>query len=598
MPIDVAHDKPGNAASPRLTAVWAEPDADILDVRLLTGRADEDQPEVDRLIESAFNCRRVSLALDRRGRGHACSIWTRQQGRTRTTTRLFHGLTDEFREDGCPGFLLTDAAFTRDLAAGEAEGGRMTALWNISTEYESKIVHAVSPSEQLERGLALAGSGFRPAAMSVAAHRGDSAPTASISLWIRPLISEDAKDRLAKRQANAAVALLRLNRSRSVWPLLAHRPDPRVRSYLIHRLSLLDADPDRLLGRLGLEADISIRRALILALGEFDERQLPAVDRRRLVPHLLEIYARDPDPGIHGSAFWLLRRWGQAAALAGIDRDGSLRRVERDRRWFINGQGQTFSVIGAPGEVVVGSPPYEEGREQGPEGEVETQRRVRIDQDFAIMNRPVTVAEFLRFRGDFAYRSSYSPEPDCPINNISWYDAAAYCNWLSEQEGIPVEHWYYQPNERGEYAEGMRIVHGGPVRTGYRLPTEAEWEFACRAGATTSRFFGELPELDTAYAWCVRNSLAQGFCRAGTVKPNDLGLFDMIGNVVEWCLDDYADRSAPVAPPDEGSITSRPGVLDDSPRSVRAPPTTRGRHPSAPRSASAADRTRSCTPGV
>ena len=468
--------------------------------------------------------------------------------------------------------MLTDVELACDAAAADGDGLLMTAVWNISTECESQAVVADSPAEQVGRGLALAAAGFRPAAISVACRGGNPAQAASASLWIRPLVREEAKDRLAKRQANAAVALLRLNRSRRVWPLLAHRPDPRLRSYLIHRFSPLDADPDRLLGRLGLEADVSIRRALILALGEFDERQLPAAYRRHLVPHLHALYARDPDPGIHGAAYWLLRRWGEDAALEQIDRDGASARIEPGRRWFINRQGQTFTVIGAPGEVVIGSPPYEAGREHGPEGDVEAQLHARIDRDFAIMNRPVTVAEFLRFRPDFAYRSSYSPEPDRPVNNVSWYDAAAYCNWLSEQEGIPPEQWCYQPNERGEYAEGMAIVADGLGRTGYRLPTEAEWEYACRAGATTSRFFGELPDLDTAYTWCVKNSLAQWFCPAGTVKPNDFGLFDMIGNVVEWTLDDYTDRPAPLAPREERGPEGSPHVSDQSPRSMKGAP--------------------------
>ncbi len=274
LPLDVAHDEPDRTGSPRLTAVWAEPDADVLDARLLVGPVNPDRSEVAPMIEAGFNCRRLGIAVDGQDRGHAASIWTRQRGRTRTTTRAFHGPVAQFRADGCPGFLATDIDLARGQAA-DGDGPLLSALWNISTEYESTIVLADSPSEQLERGLALADAGFRPSGSSVAPHDEDSASTATASLWIRPLIPEEAKDHLAKRQANAAVALLRLNRSRRVWPLLAHRPDPRVRSYLIHRLSLLDADPDRLLGRLGLETEVSIRRALILALGEFDERQLP-----------------------------------------------------------------------------------------------------------------------------------------------------------------------------------------------------------------------------------------------------------------------------------------------------------------------------------
>ena len=73
---------------------------------------------------------------------------------------------------------------------------------------------------------------------------------------------------------------------------------------------------------------------------------------------------------------------------------------------------------------------------------------------------------------------------------VSWYDAAAYCNWLSEQEGLPKDQWCYLPNEAGAYAEGMTIPADVLQRTGYRLPTEAEWEYACRAGTVTSRYYG------------------------------------------------------------------------------------------------------------
>ncbi len=570
VPIDVAHEEPGKAGSPRLIAVWAEPDPDVREVRLLAGPLDSGDAGVDGILGAGLNCRRLGIAVDRAGRGHACSIWTRQEGLTRTTTRVFRGPADEFRDDDCPGLLMTDVGLARGTGRSAEAGPVLTAVWNISRDRESKVIRAVSPAEQLERGRTLAGEGFRPAVLSVATGRERSVPHASVSVWTRPIVPEEARDHLARRQANAAVALLRLDRSRRVWPLLIHCPDPRLRSYLIHRFSPFGADPDRLLGRLGLETQVSVRRALILALGEFDDRQIPAADRRRLAPHLLELYRRDPDPGIHGAVYWVLNRWGELGALEAIDREFSRCGYERGRGWFVNGQGQTFTAIAAPGEFVVGSLPYEGGRELGPEGDVETRRRVRIDHDFAIMSRPVTVAEFLRFRPDFAYRSTYSPEPDCPINNISWYDGAAYCNWLSEQEGLPRERWYYEPNEKGEYAEGMRIAEGGPARTGYRLPFEWEWEFACRAGATTSRFFGELPELDTAYAWCVRNSLAQWFCRAGTVKPNDLGLFDMIGNVVEWCLDDFADRSV-LAESNHGAGAGA-AISDESSRVVRGAP--------------------------
>jgi formylglycine-generating enzyme required for sulfatase activity len=83
-------------------------------------------------------------------------------------------------------------------------------------------------------------------------------------------------------------------------------------------------------------------------------------------------------------------------------------------------------------------------------------------------------------------------------------------------------------------------------RTGYRLPSEAEWEYACRAGAVTSRFYGETDGLLERYAWYSKNSVDRGLLpgipgRFGvsgdSVKPNDFGLFDMLGNAAEWCQD-------------------------------------------------------------
>jgi eukaryotic-like serine/threonine-protein kinase len=68
----------------------------------------------------------------------------------------------------------------------------------------------------------------------------------------------------------------------------------------------------------------------------------------------------------------------------------------------------------------------------------------------------------------------YSPVPTCPVGSVSWFDATAYCNWLSKREGIPEDEWCYGPNEEGDYAEGMKLMANAEDRKGYRLPTEAE----------------------------------------------------------------------------------------------------------------------------
>src|SRR5205085_1996484 len=156
---------------------------------------------------------------------------------------------------------------------------------------------------------------------------------------------------------------------------------------------------------------------------------------------------------------WLLRqKWGKAKELAAIDADlareawghGAARafasagqpfggvvgpqlpvpRVAVGKDWFVNGEGQTYAVVRGPVEFTIGSPVNELGRFDG-----EVAHRKRIGRSFAIGTKEVTVAEFMRFRPQYSWTRRYSPGPDTPAMSVTWYDCAAYCNWLSAREG-------------------------------------------------------------------------------------------------------------------------------------------------------------------
>jgi serine/threonine protein kinase/formylglycine-generating enzyme required for sulfatase activity len=370
------------------------------------------------------------------------------------------------------------------------------------------------------------------------------------------LPSSDAKrEKLAKRQANAAVALLRLSQPEKVWPLLKHSPDPRVRSYLVHRLGPLGADAAAIIQRLEEEPDVTIRRALILSLGEYSEKDLPPDTRQALLPKVQGIYRTAADPGLHATAEWLLRIWQQEAWLKQVNDGWARDKEEREKRltsigqlltrdkektppqWYVNGQGQTMVVIPGPAEFVMGSPTTEKGH-----GEIALQHKRRIRRTFAIAAAPVTLGQFQRyhraiFKQDYDAEERFTPTDRCPVDYTNWFQAAAYCNWLSEQEGIAAEQWCYETDEQGRVT---KLKARYLSLTGYRLPTEAEMEYACRAGAVTARYYGETEELLPKYAWYFSNSQERTW-PVGGKKPNDLGLFDAQGNVWTWCQENYTN---------------------------------------------------------
>lgn len=124
-----------------------------------------------------------------------------------------------------------------------------------------------------------------------------------------------------------------------------------------------------------------------------------------------------------------------------------------------------------------------------------------------------------------------------PVGNITWYDAVKFCNALSEFMGL--EPCYYVNNSI--YKNGCSDDVEEKSANGYRLPSSDEWEYACRGGTTTDYFWGDtfIPMPKNEYAWC---GIASEHCithEVGLLKPNPYGLYDMAGNVYEWCFDRY-----------------------------------------------------------
>ena len=235
-----------------------------------------------------------------------------------------------------------------------------------------------------------------------------------------------------------------------------------------------------------------------------------------------------------GSSYWADFEWNEKTNKFDVVAYGEEGDWEPPRG-FVRIEAGTFTM---------GSPEDELGRDVD-----EPQHEVTLTRDFYIAEMEVTQAQWVSVMGS---NPSYFPGCDeCPVDKVSWTGAVYYCNALSALEGLSPA-----------YEINAGIVTWDPEAHGYRLPTEAEWEYACRAGTTTAFYNGPIiesycedPNMDEIGWYCGNDSNHTE--EVGRKPPNPWGLYDMSGNLWEWCWDwkDYYDVGPVVDPtgPDSGT---------------------------------------------
>ena len=285
---------------------------------------------------------------------------------------------------------------------------------------------------------------------------------------------------------------------------------------------------ERLWNSLRHATDPVARQALILATDPFRSGQRTADDASDVTGYLQQLAASSPHQSDRSAARTVLRGWGVELKAPSRDVSEVPQRLAQ-RNWWVNEQGITMVILELP-VYASGPQALVAGREE--EASAGPKSRTHL---FAISSTEVSREQLLRCQQSFPFLLEGPEDHTWPANNVFSVVAMQYCRWLSERsaEGFDEVDMCY-PERNRITTDHLQLSDEQLRKTSYRLPTEAEWEYACSSGTATPWSHGSSDVELLEFCCCAGNSRGKLF-PVGSLYPNAWGIYDMHGNVAEWC---------------------------------------------------------------
>jgi formylglycine-generating enzyme required for sulfatase activity len=384
-------------------------------------------------------------------------------------------------------------------------------------------------------------------------------------------LGQQDRVRLGRRRANAAIALLRQGERDAYFGALRITTDPESLSQFVSRCKNWGVTAQELVESLersqalraaavGVEKRLEARvmYGLLLALGNYSPPQVPEASREKLIEELKRLYGEDPSAAVHGASGWLLRQWGQEAAVAQLDEVEVGYDASGEREWFrwrvsvVPNAGGLFGLFGAKGKpqtfsltfVVFPAGEYRIGSQEPDRVTDWGQRLVNISRPVALCDREVKWELYDAYEGDqkrsrYGRQFAWEPGAQDAAFGVDWYEWVSFCRWLTVARFGESERFQcYEDPDTLQKDGNFNPIFGALKldRCGFRMPTESEWELCAGGRQETPWSFGSDVGLMVDYGWFEENSgkRPHGVCLK---RPSLGGLYDVHGNVYEWVHD-------------------------------------------------------------